>query len=140
MDKPLSNTDITTALGSMGEPITYSQLKSYSFIEELLPSVGSFKVILIRDQPSSGHWVALVRHAENSYFYFNSYGESYNNNVKCQQNSSAACGRWVVLFIIMTTKMLYTMPDFISFIKEKKRELHYKKYDELVLHLTSNIR
>jgi hypothetical protein len=172
MDKPLSNTDMVTALGSNGEPITYSQLKSYSFIEELLPNIGSFKVILIRDQPSSGHWVALVRHAENSYFYFNSYGESYNqdlylvpamvrkmlgnydntlkellrdkkvayNNVKFQQNSSAVCGRWVVLFVIMTTKMLYTMPEFIHFIKEKKKELDYKKYDELVLHLTSNIR
>jgi hypothetical protein len=170
MDKPLSNSDIVSALGPGSEPITYSQLKSYSFIEELLPNIGSFKVILIRDQPSSGHWVVIVRHAEEGYYYFNSFGESYNqdlylvptmirkmlgsydntlnellkdkkveyNKVKFQQDKSAVCGRWVVLFTIMTTKMLYSLKDFISFIKEKKKG--YKKYDDLVLHLTSNIR
>lgn len=170
MDKPLSNKDIVSALGVGSEPITYSQLKSYSFIEELLPNVGDFKIILIRDQPSSGHWVVIVRKSEDLYYYFNSFGESYNQDlylvpamirkmlgsydntlnellrdkkveyskVKFQQNSSAVCGRWVVLFTVMTTQMLYSMKDFISFIKEKKKG--FKKYDDLVLNLTSNIR
>lgn len=172
MDKPLSNKDIVSALGVGSEPITYSQLKTYGTIEELLPNVGDFKVILIRDQPSSGHWVSITRHAEEGYYYFNSFGESYNedlylvpslirkmlgsydntlnemlkgkkveyNKVKFQQNKSAVCGRWVVLFTIMTTKMLYSMKDFVKFIKDKKKESGYKLYDELVLHLTNNIR
>jgi hypothetical protein len=171
MDKPLSNHDIVASLGVGSEPITYSQLKTYGSIEELLPNVNSFKIILIRDKPTSGHWVSITRHAE-GYYYFNSFGESYNqdlylvpamirkmlgsydntlnellrgkkveyNKVKFQQNKSDVCGRWVILFTIMTTQMMYSLKDFVSFIKEKKKEQGYKTYDQLVLHLTSNIR
>ena len=76
MNQPLSNHQLESALGSGTKTITYSELRNYSFIEELLPNVGDFKIILIRDQPSSGHWVVIVRKSEDLYYYFNSFGES----------------------------------------------------------------
>jgi len=60
-------------------------------------------------------------------------------NKKFQQNYSATCGRWCVLFIIMTTKLMYSMKEFINFIREKKKELQMKSYDDLVLKLTETI-
>ena len=61
-------------------------------------------------------------------------------NKKFQQNYSATCGRWCVLFIIMTTKLMYSMNEFIKFIRDKKKELGMKSYDDLVLKLTDTIK
>ena len=172
MDEPLSNFQLESALGRGTKTIVYADLRKYSTIEELLPKIGDFQIILLRDNPSSGHWVCIERKAEDLYYYFNSFGESYNQdlylisssirkmlgsydnylnellkgkkveymNKKLQQNMSAVCGRWTILFIIMTTKLFYTMKEFIKFIQDKKKELQLKSYDELVLKLTDTIK
>ena len=62
------------------------------------------------------------------------------NKKKFQSNYSDVCGRWCVLNIIMITKMLFSLNDFIKFIETKKKELDYSSYDELVLKLTENIK
>jgi len=171
MDEPLSNFQLQSALGDGTKTIVYADLHKYNTIEELLPEVGSFQIILLRDNPKSGHWVVIERKSQDLYYYFNSFGESYNQdlylisssirkmlgsydnylndllkgkkveymNKKFQQNYSATCGRWCVLFIIMTTKLMYSMKEFINFIREKKKELQMKSYDDLVLKLTETI-
>jgi len=171
MEEPLSNFQLQSALGDGTKTIVYAQLRNYNSIEELLPNVGDFQIILIRDNPKSGHWVVIERKSQDLYYYFNSFGESYNQdlylisssirkilgsydnylndllkgkkveymNKKFQQNYSATCGRWCVLFIIMTTKLMYNMKEFINFIREKKKELQMKSYDDLVLKLTETI-
>jgi hypothetical protein len=58
------------------------------------------------------------------------------NAVKFQRNNSAVCGRYVVLFIVMNVQMLYSMKQFIDFLKKQKKERGYKNYDELILFLT----
>ena len=172
METPLSNFQLESALGKGTKTIVYADLRKYNTIEELLPKIGSFQIILLRDNPSSGHWVCIERKSEDLYYYFNSFGESYNQdlylisssirkmlgsfdnylndllknkkveimNKKFQQDYSAVCGRWCVLFIIMTTKLMYSMKEFIKFIQEKKKELQLKNYDELVLKLTDTIK
>ena len=172
METPLSNFQLESALGKGTKTIVYADLRKYNTIEELLPKIGSFQIILLRDNPSSGHWVCIERKAEDLYYYFNSFGESYNQdlylisssirkmlgsydnylnellkgkkveimNKKFQQDYSAVCGRWCILFIIMTTKLMYSMKEFIKFIQDKKKELQLKSYDELVLKLTDTIK
>jgi len=171
MDEPLSNFQLESALGQGTKTIVYAQLRKYNTIEELLPNVGDFQIILIRDNPKSGHWVVIERKSQDLYYYFNSFGESYNQDLylisssirkilgsydnylndllkgkkveymrkKLQQDYSAVCGRWTILFIIMTTKLMYSMKEFINFIREKKKELQMKSYDDLVLKLTETI-
>jgi len=172
MNDPLSNFQLESALGNGTKTIVYADLRKYSTIEELLPNVGSFQIILLRDSKSQGHWVVIERKSPDLYYYFNSFGESYNQdlylisssirkmlgsydnflnellkgkkveymNKKLQQDYSAVCGRYVVLFIIMTTKLMFSMKEFIKFIQEKKKELQLKTYDELVLKLTDTIK
>ncbi len=172
MEEPLSNFQLQSALGDGTKTIVYAQLHKYKTIEELLPNVGDFQIILIRDNPKSGHWVVIERKSPELYYYFNSFGESYNQdlylisssirkmlgsydnylnellkgkkveymNKKLQQEHSAVCGRWCVLFIIMTTKLMYSMKEFINFIRDKKKELGLKTYDDLVLKLTETIK
>ena len=171
MNQPLSNHQLESALGEGTKTITYSELRNYSFIEELLPNIHDFKIILIRNEPSSGHWVNIIRTGNEDYVYFNSFGQSYNqdlylvptiirkmlgsydnylndllkgknvqyNKKKFQSNYSDVCGRWVVLNIIMITKMLFSLNDFVKFIETKKKELGFSSYDELVLKLTENL-
>lgn len=168
MNDALSNFQIETLLGAGSLPIVYKDLRKYATIEELLPTDNSFKIILLNDSQNSGHWVCLTRNGD-KYNYFNSYGESYNqdlyiipstirkilgsydnylndllkekkvvyNKVKFQHDKSAVCGRYVVLFIIMNTKMGYSLKQFIDYLKEQKKETG-KAYDELILFLTKS--
>jgi hypothetical protein len=172
MNDPLSNFQLESALGKGTKTIVYADLHKYNTIEELLPKVGDFQIILLRDSPKQGHWITIERKSPDLYYYFNSFGESYNQdlylisssirkmlgsydnflndllkgkkveymNKKLQQDYSAVCGRWCVLFIIMTTKLMYSMKEFINFIRDKKKELHLKTYDDLVLKLTDTIK
>jgi hypothetical protein len=59
------------------------------------------------------------------------------NKVKLQHDKSAVCGRYVVLFIIMNTKMGYSMNQFINYLKEHKKETG-EPYDKLILVLTQS--
>ena len=168
MNDALSNFQIESLLGVGSLPLVYKDLRKYSTIEELLPTNNSFKIILLNDTANSGHWVCITRNGD-KYNYFNSYGESYNqdlyiipstirkilgsydnylndllkekkvvyNKVKFQHDKSAVCGRYVVLFILMNTKMGYTMKQFIDYLKEQKKETG-KAYDELILFLTKS--
>jgi hypothetical protein len=172
MNEPLSNFQLESALGQGTRTITYSDLRNYKTIEELLPEINSFKIILLRDKPKSGHWVNIIRTGEQEYVYFNSFGLSFNkdlylisamirkmlgsydnylnellkdkkveyNNKKFQSDYSDVCGRWCVLNIVMITKMLFTLKDFIKFIETKKKELGFNSYDQLVLKLTENLK
>jgi hypothetical protein len=62
------------------------------------------------------------------------------NNKKFQSDYSDVCGRWCVLNIVMITKMLFSLKDFIKFIEKKKKELGFNSYDQLVLKLTENLK
>lgn len=167
MNKPLSNFQIESILGAGSLPITYSQLNNYNNIEELLPSNNSFKIILLRDSPNSGHWVCITKNND-KYNYFNSFGDSFNqdlylipstirkilgsynnklnellknkdveyNKIKFQRNSSAVCGRYVVLFIIINCFMGYSLKQFNDFLINTKKKHNASNYDELVLILT----
>lgn len=80
MNTPLSDEDLERSLGIRSDKIVkYSELKDYNNIEELLPTVNSFKIILIEDSYNSGHWTAICRGVKD-YYYFNSYGSKYDTD------------------------------------------------------------
>lgn len=80
MDYPLTDKDITDVLGKF-KPMLYSELKNYSFIEELLPKDYDWRIILLETESNSGHWTCLMRKNADEYYYFNSYGQSYNKDL-----------------------------------------------------------
>jgi hypothetical protein len=80
MNNPLSDDDITSVLGKF-KPMLYSDLKNYSFIEELLPKDYDWRIILLETKQNAGHWVCLMRKSADDYYYVNSYGDSYNKDL-----------------------------------------------------------
>ena len=61
--------------------ITYPELEDYSDIEQLLPTVGSYFILLYLDSPDTGHWTCLKRTKE-GINYFCSYGTFPDGQLK----------------------------------------------------------
>lgn len=80
MDKPLSNFDLCKKLKiPISKIINYSVLRDYNSIDDLLDE-NDFRILLLEDNPNSGHWVTLLRLPE-GYCYANSYGEQYDKDL-----------------------------------------------------------
>jgi hypothetical protein len=78
---PLTNEDLEKTIGVKPEDIIlYKNLANYSSIDELLPNNTDFKIILLEWERNKGHWVVLYK-LNNNYFYFNSYGNKYDNDL-----------------------------------------------------------
>ena len=83
MGQPLSDADLERYTGIKAQDITkYSDLKNYTTIQELLPKVGDFKIILIEDRFNAGHWVLVMRTEDKTIEYFNSYGAKWDTDWK----------------------------------------------------------
>jgi hypothetical protein len=83
MMTPLTDGDLEKHTGITSKDIVkYSDLKNYNSIEDLLPNVGDFKIILIEDRFNSGHWVCVLRTAPKVFEYFNSYGAKWDTDWK----------------------------------------------------------
>lgn len=79
---PMTGEDLERCTGvAPGDIIKYSLLDEYKTIEDLLPTDGSFKIILIEDKYNSGHWVAVFRRGK-TIEYFNSYGAKWDTDWK----------------------------------------------------------
>ena len=61
--------------------IEYPDLKNYETIEELLPTIGSYIILLYLDTFNSGHWVTIKRD-KNGINYFCSYGTYPDGQLK----------------------------------------------------------
>lgn len=78
---PLSNTDLEHTIGVKPEDIIlYKNLAEYTTINDLLPNNTDFKIILLEWQKNRGHWVLLYK-LNDKFFYFNSYGNKYDNDL-----------------------------------------------------------
>jgi len=80
MDYALSDGDIAKVLGEF-KPMLYSELEPYKNIEELLPNDYDWRIILLETKQYSGHWTCLMRKNIDLYYYFNSYGDSFNKDL-----------------------------------------------------------
>ena len=80
MNTPLTGKQIEEVLGKF-EPMLYSKLSEYDTIEELLPNVYSWRVILLETKAYTGHWTNIIRLPDDKYYYFNSYGDSFKKDL-----------------------------------------------------------
>jgi len=82
INTPMTGEDLERCTGvAPGDIIKYSALDDYKSIEDLLPTDGAFKIILIEDKYNSGHWVAVFRRGK-TIEYFNSYGAKWDTDWK----------------------------------------------------------
>ena len=77
---PLSDGLVRQALGNDTRIIKYSELKNYETIDDLLPTINSFFIILLEEEMNSGHWTCMFR-TPTGYYYFNSYGQKYDVDI-----------------------------------------------------------
>ncbi len=79
LDQPLSDGAVRDALGDDARILKYSELKNYS-MDELLPTVNSFFIVLLEEEKNRGHWTAMMRLKE-GFYYFNSYGQMFDSDI-----------------------------------------------------------
>jgi hypothetical protein len=70
---PLSDSDIREYLPNCNI-IKYSELSKYPTLNDLLPEVKSFCILLYEDSPNKGHWVVISKPKDDLVEYFDSYG------------------------------------------------------------------
>ena len=71
--KALSDSDIRAILGENTKIIKYSELSSYRDLDDLLPNLLDYIIILYEDSPNAGHWTALLKY-NNIFEFFDPYG------------------------------------------------------------------
>ena len=68
--------------------LKYSELSNYPTINDLLPKKKDFCIILVENEPNSGHWVALLKYEPNIIEFFNSYGDSPGSELSFNSKST----------------------------------------------------
>ena len=132
---PLSDADIRKALGSDIRIITNRELGSLRRVDDLFDSQGRAILLYTPEDPTSGHWVCLMKRKDGIYFW-DSYGDKpdiaaylgdqpplltqilshagvpiHYNTHKYQKSggSVATCGRWCI------ARLLYSNLDESGF-------------------------
>jgi hypothetical protein len=77
---PLSDGLVRQALGNNTRILKYSELKNYETIDDLLPNINDFFIVLLEEEMNSGHWTCMMR-TPTCYYYFNSYGQKYDVDI-----------------------------------------------------------
>jgi hypothetical protein len=73
IETPMSDSDIRIYLPS-ARIVEYPELSNYNSIEELLPDEKSYIILMYKQSPQYGHWVAVMREPNNIFSYFDPYG------------------------------------------------------------------
>jgi hypothetical protein len=70
---PMSDLDIKEYLPD-ARVLKYSELRKYPTLEDMLPAIHSYVIILYEDSPNKGHWVCVSKPDKKTVEYFDSYG------------------------------------------------------------------
>ncbi len=73
INRPLSDEDIRDILGPDSKIMKYSGLAEYSDLDDLLPKLKDYAIILYEEDENSGHWVGLLK-CDTLYEFFDPYG------------------------------------------------------------------
>lgn len=85
MDDPIDDTEMKSYLGQDAKIMKYSNLKQFDNIHELLPEATDFVVLLYQSKPQEGHWVAVLKYANNLKTvieYFDPYGNTIDEPLR----------------------------------------------------------
>lgn len=119
----ISDDDLVRYLGDdvNNKIVKYADLSNYKTINELLPKLNDYRIILIESEHNSGHWVVLLKYKINDkpvIEYFNSYGMKMGtdlNFISSLMNRLLGQGKNDL------DKLLDTAKDDIEIIYNKKR-------------------
>jgi len=119
----ISDDDLIRYLGDevKDKIVKYADLSNYKTINELLPKLNDYRIILIESEHNSGHWVCLLSSKINDkpvIEYFNSYGMKMGtdlNFISSLMNRLLGQGKNDL------DKLLDTAKDDIEIIYNKKR-------------------
>jgi len=78
--EPLSDAKVKAALGTNTRILKYSELKNYETINELLPNINDFIILLLEEDINQGHWTCMMK-LKDGFYYFNSYGKKYDADI-----------------------------------------------------------
>ena len=78
--KPLSDADLRHILGNEVKILKYSELANFPSLDYILPKPTDDCVILIEEEPDSGHWVALLKY-EGMVEFFDPYGNKWDTEL-----------------------------------------------------------
>ena len=81
VDKPMGDDTIKEILPKC-PIILYNELPKYHSIDQILPKVKSYAIILYQDSPHSGHWTCIMKPNEKEIEYFDSYGKFVDEPLK----------------------------------------------------------
>ena len=81
MHKALSDSDIRTMLGADTKILEYSKLASVGSLDELLPRLVDYCIILYEESLNIGHWVALLKYND-MFEHLHSYGIKPDNELQ----------------------------------------------------------
>lgn len=119
----ISDDDLIRYLGDevKDKIVKYADLSNYKTINELLPKLNDYRIILIESEQNNGHWVCLLKYKINDkpvIEYFNSYGMKMGtdlNFISSLMNRLLGQGKNDL------DKLLDTAKDDIEIIYNKKR-------------------
>ena len=80
--KALSDSDIRTILGAAIKIVKYSERAGVGSLDELLPRLVDYCIILYDELLSRGHWVALLKYYD-MFEHFDSYVIKPDNELQC---------------------------------------------------------
>lgn len=103
---PLEDTDIRHFLGNEQPIKVYSELSSYTDINQLLPKNNSSLVLLYEQQKNSGHWCAIKK-INNTIQYFNSYGGEIDAPLNWSKKNNHLLGQGQPFLSNLLNKCIY---------------------------------
>ena len=77
---PLSDADLKHVLCNDLKIVKYSELAHYSSLDYILPNRTDDCIILIEEEPDSGHWVALRKY-EGTVEFSDPYGNKWDTEL-----------------------------------------------------------
>lgn len=89
---PVEDTDIKDMMGNQQKIMTYSELKNYNSITDILPKNNDSIILLYEIEENSGHWVCIKR-MNNKIYYFDSYGGAVDAPLKWSQENNNMLGQ-----------------------------------------------
>jgi hypothetical protein len=71
--RALSDEDIRRILGGRCKILKYGELSKFGELDDLLPDLLDYAIVLYEEKENSGHWVGLLKY-NNLFEFFDSYG------------------------------------------------------------------
>ncbi len=117
INRALTDDDIRDILGSDCKIMKYSGLAEYIDLDDLLPKLKDYAIILYEEDENIGHWVGLLKY-DNLYEFFDPYGLMPDKQLK-----------WVNL---KTRRSLNEATPYLSYMLKQERFIYnHIKYQDL---------